>query len=157
MKNFSLPAAALLTILVSACATPAKAPISADANPKNEIDRIEAQLETAASKQYDRLAPENFERAKKYRGAALEKLQEGAPNAEVMDEIAIAKHAIQEVERIGSTQGAAVQNVLTARQQAINAQAPRLQEKKFNEAENELENIADDMEEGETSRWTPTT
>jgi len=148
MKRTTLFSAALAAIFLAGCATPTKAPIAADANLQTEIDLVEAKIQQAAAKQYDRLAPKNFEKAKSYRGAAKEKMEKGKSTEDVRSDIAIAKHAIQQVESIGASQGPVIQSVLAARQHAIDAQAPSLQTKKFKAAESELEDMSESMEKG---------
>lgn len=146
MKQISLLAALLTAAVITSCASHERAPIDANANLKTEIDLIEAKLQAASYKQYDHLAPKNFETAKKYRSSAKQKLDEGKPSEKVREDIAVAKHAIQKVESIGAAQGPGVKSILAARQNAINTQAPKFQEKRFNSAESDLEDMAEDME-----------
>lgn len=148
MKLSSLFAVALAVALISGCATPGKAPMDPNANLKTEIDLIEAQLQAASHKQYDQLSPKNFERAKAYRGSAMKKMEEGKSPEDVRSDIAVAKHAIQQVENIGNTKGEVLASVLTARQYAVDAQAPNLAAKKFSSAEDDLEDMSEDLEKG---------
>jgi len=146
MKQLSLLAALLTAAVITSCASHERAPVDANANLKTEIDLIEARLQATSSKQYNHLAPKSFETARKYRSSAKQKLEEGKPSEKVREDIAISKHAIQKVESIGAAQGPAVKAVLEARQNAINTQAPKFQEKKFNSAESDLESMSSDME-----------
>ncbi len=147
MKKLPLTLAICASIL-AACATPPKASLPAGASPQAEIENVNTAIQEASRKQYDQLAPKHFEQAVEYRNAAREKMGDQAPTAEVLEDVAIAKHAIQEVERIGAANASSMQAILDARAHAVQAEAHKLQEKSFRKADNELSDFGRDMEKG---------
>jgi OOP family OmpA-OmpF porin len=139
---------ALVAFTFSSCATPAKAPLSADASPQAEINRASAAIEAASSMQYDRLAPDHFQRAVAYRNSAREKLSKGMENSKVLSDVSISLQAAGDTRTIGDANSAMMHSVLEARQYAVNAQAPQFQEKQFHSADQDLGNIGEKLEAG---------
>ncbi len=135
-------------IALASCASPSKAPLASDANPQGEIDRTSAAIEDASRKQYDRLAPKNFDRAVDFRNSAAEKMKKGREKSQALDDIAVAERSIEVVQRVGDANSTNLHPVLDARRYAMEAQAPQFQEKKFRSADNELRDIGREIEQG---------
>lgn len=133
---------------LAACSTPSRAPISEESSQQAEIHRASAAIETAAAKQYDRLAPEHFQRAVDYRNSAKEKLSKGAASEKVLNDTSISLQAASEVQAIGDANVNTMRSVLAARQFAMNAQAPQFQEKQFRSADKDLGKIGEQIENG---------
>ena len=149
LQYLSIPAlSALIAVAVTGCATPAQAPLSAEASPQAEIHRASAIIEDASRKQYDRLAPTRFQRAVDYRNSAREKLGKGSDSAKVLSDVSVAIQAANDVQSIGDANASMMKNVLAARQHAMNAQAPQFEEKKFRSADKDLGNIGEKLEAG---------
>lgn len=149
LRYLSIPSLfAFAAIAFSGCATPGKAPLSADASPQSEIHRVSASIEDASRKQYDRLAPMHFKRAVDYRNAAREKLEKGADSSQILSDVAISLQAANDVQGIGDANNGTMLSVLAARQYAIQAQAPRFQEKQFRSADGDLGKIGEKLESG---------
>jgi len=134
------------TAALVGCATPAKAPLSADASPQAEINRASATIEDASRKQYDRLAPNHFQRAVDYRNSAKERLSKGADSSSVLSDAEISLRAANEVETVGESNAGTMRSVLEARGYAVTAQAPQFQEKEFRSADKDLGKIGEKLE-----------
>ncbi|MGZ3694561.1 MAG: OmpA family protein [Bdellovibrionota bacterium] len=139
---------AITALILAACASPARAPIAANADPQAEVGRVSAAIEDASAKQYDRLSPNNFEQAVKYRNSAAEKLSNGKPAAKVLDDVAVSEEAIQHVKAIGDSNAANMRGVLEARRNALAAQAQKFDNKNFTSADNDLRSVGRDLEKG---------
>ncbi|MGZ3684662.1 MAG: hypothetical protein ACXVCI_12470, partial [Bdellovibrionota bacterium] len=149
IRYLSIPSlVALAAAAFTSCATPGKAVLSADANPQSEIHRASASIEDASRKQYDRLAPNHFQRAVDYRNSAREKLEKGADSSKVLSDVAVSIEAVNAVQSIGDANNGTLHSVLTARQFATQAQAPQFQEKQFRSADSDLGKIGEKLEAG---------
>lgn len=148
-RNFvrALPFLAALTF-VACASSPTQVAPGTDAG--GEVNRVSASIEEAGRKHYDFLAPKGFTSAVDNRNAAAEKLRKGKSASEVMENVNKAKEAIAEVRRVGDVNASNMSGVIQARTYAVDAQAPKFQEKAFASADDDLKSIGEDLEKGKT-------
>ncbi len=147
-KHFGQFAIALaLTGLVSACGTSAKkVELSAGANPQTELQRLESEIAQGREQQFDLLAPDHYEEAVELRDDALEKIAENKPTAEILDDIAQGLGHTQAMLTLGQKNQRAVEPILAARTNAINAKANEYMQKDFRKIDDDLEDIGQAMQ-----------
>lgn len=136
----------LATLSMVACSTPEKASLPADAEPRAELQKLDADQGEALANQYDRLSPDNFKKSVKYRNEAVEAFEKNKPREEVLEQIAVSRRFLEKAQGVGSKYAPIVKPILDSRKAAMDAEAPRLIREKFMDTEEDFADVGEDME-----------
>lgn len=147
-KNINLSLFAFGVLALSACASPARAPMAVDASASQELAKIDEAIQEADAKHYRQLSPTNFERAVDQKDSAKERLAKGQDSTKILNDVAAAKDSLQKAELMGAAHAASVQGMLNARQRALDAGAQVHEEKLFRAADETLTDMGKQMEAG---------
>lgn len=130
-----------------ACASKPKADLPADANPQAEMQKVESEMAEARAKQFNKLSPTNFAEAQDSLANAKKKIDKGAANEKILNDIAISKGYMERVETVGEKNSAIVAPIMTARQNALNARADSMLGRQFAKVDEDFADMGHEMEE----------
>ncbi|WP_374030675.1 OmpA family protein [Bdellovibrio bacteriovorus] len=138
---------------IAGCASkpPNVQPISSSANPTAEIEKTEAMISEARSKQIDVLSPENFTDATKALEKAKQKKEKDKPNADILEQVAYSRAWLNEANTRAEIARTSMRQITDAREGAMKAGAPKLYPKEWDKAGKDLEKITVAIEKGNLS------
>lgn len=145
LKKLTMFIALILTF--AACSSKPKInefPKSADA--KQEITNLEVAFADSKGKDYNLMAPDSYKGARdslKY-AKVLEK--DGQKNEKVLKEVALGNAYLDRAEKNSEHNKAKIQDILAARQAAIDAQANALFPERLSKLDNELKEVTANLE-----------
>jgi OOP family OmpA-OmpF porin len=151
LKKMSIILSLVLTLAACSSRPEIKQfPKSADA--KQEITNLKLAIEDFRKRDYNLLAPESFKSAKSSlkNAQALEK--DGKKNEKVLKEVALGNAYLERLEKNAEDNKAKLQDILAARQSAINAQAVVFFSEKLSKLDNELKEQAAYLEKDKDSK-----
>lgn len=125
--------------------------ISSSANPTYEIEKTEAMINDARSKQIDVLSPGNFTDATKALDKAKTKLEKNKPNEDILEQVAYSRGFLNEANAKAEIALTSMREITDAREGAMRAGAPSLYPKQWSKAGTELEKITSAIEKGNLS------
>lgn len=146
--------AALVTVgfIVGCASTPPNVQsISSSANPTAEIEKTEALINDARSKQVDVLSPENFTDATKALEKAKEKKAKDKPNEDILKQVSYSRAWLNEANARAELARTSMKDITDAREGAMKAGAPKLYPKEWSKAGDDLEKITSSIEKGDLS------
>ncbi len=126
------------------CSTAPKGEIAATANPNEEIQKMENDLNEGFSKQYDILASETFSKSFQSWLEAKKDLEKNQDQKEILDDLRYAKGYYEESKVIAEDRREKMEPVLLVRQKAVDQgilNYPRLKED-WNKVENQTRDLA---------------
>ncbi len=137
---------AFLSIAAACSTTPAVENFPVDANPTDEVKKLETDLDKAVINQVDVLAPKNYGDARDaWKGA--KKHLEGKDNAkDVLAEVAEGRAYLKRAEEFAKVGTANLGDVVAARQLALKESAKDNFGTEFRKADNELKEVTEDIE-----------
>lgn len=141
----------LAAFAAASCASKNVAPNAAHSDLQKNVDEVSVALSNAQAKQYDHLAPKQFQRATDLRNSAAEGIREGKDSEKIASDIALARASIETVNTVGNNSGETLKGVLESRQYAVQARAPQFAEKEFHSADKELDSIGHELEQNKYS------
>jgi outer membrane protein OmpA-like peptidoglycan-associated protein len=121
------------------------------ANAAEEIQKLDAEMNTLSQQGTDMLAPEHFENAREKLADAKKAQEKGKDNAKVLEELGYARAHYTMAVNAGQRGRELIPEVLTARNNAIRAGAPKLYPSEFRDADEDLRDMTSDIEDGKTS------
>lgn len=116
------------------------------ANVSQELQAFETDMSIAAVNQTNVLSPNNFKEAEKSLKYARESLEKQKAPKETLHQIATGRAYLKRANEIEALSRANMEEVVTARQRAIAAGAPGFFADDFKKADNELREVATDLE-----------
>jgi OOP family OmpA-OmpF porin len=146
--NFKKAASATSMLLAfAACShTPALQEYAATASPTEEIQKLDADLTTAYRAQVDILSPRNYENARVCLKDAKADLDKQKDSAVTLHEVAKGRAYLTQAQAVAQTAHTDMEEVISARQQAIAADAPKHFDKEFHTADKNLREVTEDLE-----------
>ena len=143
-------ALAVMTAGLAACSSgPVVQEISNTANPAEEISKLDADLNTAMSRQVNVLSPVNFEQAKESFDDAKQSLDKQRDSKDTLKYVAKSRAYLQRSLNFAEIGHQNIDDVLIARAAAITAKAPELKAKEFKAADAKLRDVATDIEDND--------
>ena len=150
MIQFSLKKAAGATSMLlafAACShTPPMQEYAATARPTEEIQKLDADMTTAYRAQVDILSPTNYENARLSLKEAKADLDKQKDSAVTLHEVAKGRAYLNQAQAVAQTAHTDMEEVIAARQQAVEADAPKHYNKEFNTADKNLREVTEDLE-----------
>lgn len=139
IKNQSKTLSMLLGMgiaLMIGCATVKMADIPATADPREEISKLDSDLNSAATENIDVLAYREFKKSKSYLAKAKEGLKDGKSQNDILDSLRKGKGYLNEAYSVAGDRSSKAQDLFEARQMAIKAGAGS-----FKELSDDLERV----------------
>lgn len=131
---------------IVACSTPDKAALPLDADPRAELQKLDADQEAARTSQYDMLSPGSFKKSVEYRDSAWKRLEKNKDRGDILEDIAVSRRFLEKALSNGKKYESSVQPVLEARRHALDAQANNYVRKAFENTDENFADVGDDME-----------
>jgi OmpA-OmpF porin, OOP family len=145
IKNLLLTTCAVLA--VSACShTPVTQEFPETASPREEVSKLEADIQIALGAQTDVLAPQNFKHARESLDDAKKSLDKQRDAKETLSEVALGRAYLRQANEFSKISRDNLEDVVVARQQAITAGAREMRAKEFSEVDEELVDVTLDIE-----------
>ncbi len=120
--------------------------IAATASPTEELQKLDADMTAAQKEQVDILSPNNYEKAQTSQTDARHDLDKQKDSSKVLHEIAKSRAYLNQARAVAQVGHTNIEDVITARQQAISADAPKYFSKEFEVADRNFREIGEDME-----------
>jgi OOP family OmpA-OmpF porin len=121
-KHFKLLFGLTLIAATSGCASSVqKADIPSNANPTEEISKLEADLSYGQNNEFDVLAHNDFQASKDKLATAKEKLKDDKKQEDVLDQIRYSRAYYERAKTTAESRKSKVETVLTARNAALDA------------------------------------
>ncbi len=137
---------AMLSAITACSHTPAIQEYAATASPTEEIQKLDADMTTAYRAQVDILSPTNYEKARVSLKDAKADLDNQKSSEKTLHEVAMGRAYLNQALANAQTAHTNMEEVITARQQAIAAEAPRHYSKEFEVADKNLREVTKDIE-----------
>lgn len=135
-----------LTFLTG-CSSPLKpVEFAANADPNQEISRLEQDLTLARKEQTDIASPKYFRIAEKNLIDAKELREKQKDSHDILEEISVARAALNEAKRLQEITKGQFTDVIAARDAAISAGAKSFQERELRKADNDFTDVTADFE-----------
>lgn len=114
---------ALIATTLGACASVKKAELPSTAVPADEISRLESDIQSGYTAQYDILAPKEFAKSQSYLAEAKSDLSRGKKQETVLDDVAYGRAYLEKTKQVAETRLPNTQRLLEARMSALEAGA----------------------------------
>lgn len=141
--------------LVTACAGKIKkADIADTANPRDEIARLEKDLQDARSRDVDVLAEKDFKKSEKWVSDAKEDLADGKKQEKILDDVRYAQSYLNEANQTAADRRQKLPTLFEARQAAVTAGVmnhPELK-KDFSKIDDQVSDKADNLSDLKTEK-----
>ncbi len=144
IKSFLL--LTLVTGIYSCSNTPAVQDFSSTASPSDEFAKFETDLNAASTQQVNVLSPKNFSKAEDSLKDARKSLENPKNSEKTLDKIAKGRAFLNQANQAAQVSRANLEQVLAARQKAIDANAPRIMSSEFEKADDKLKGVTEDIE-----------
>lgn len=147
-----LGAAASLAFLVACSTTPSNVQeFSSTADPSQEINNLQTNLEKAKLEQVNVLSPKNYEKASKQLSKAKEARSDNDGNKEILKEVAIGNAWLMRANETAEKGANTIPDIVDVRQRALDAKANTHAKGKLEDADDILMEWGKDFEDGEFS------
>jgi OmpA-OmpF porin, OOP family len=148
-KTMKLVLAASAAVAMGACSGPkiAKSDISPTANPAEEINRLNADMQENLKLQTDVLAPKETKKASKYLEEAKSDVADKKDQSEIIEDIAYATSYVKKARTLADDRRGQVQGILDARQAALDAGVNnyKAERDRFDDLDDKLIDAADNF------------
>jgi outer membrane protein OmpA-like peptidoglycan-associated protein len=138
----------VITMSLVACSSGMKkADLPSNANPTDEISKLQSDVDAGYAGQYDVLAKKDFAKAESYLKEAKEELADGENQKDVLEEVAYGRAYFERARAAAESRRGQIAGVLNARQAALDAQVrnnPK-NEKAFRKLDDELRSESDHL------------
>lgn len=118
-KVHNLKTLSLLILIISGCSLAPKDEMSSSADPREEIERLSADLDSAQEKNIDVLARNDYQRSVKYFEKSKKDLEGKKAQEAVINDLRYARQALKEAYKTAGPRNEQLPQVFTARQRAI--------------------------------------
>jgi len=134
--------------LMFGCSSVEMADIPATANPREEIVKLQSEINVATTKNVDVLASDKFSKSQKYLNDAKVGLEKGDDQSDVLDDLRRAKGSLNEAYAETGDRASHAEGLFQARQLALQAGAGSLPELSADLAsvDDEVSDIADELQ-----------
>lgn len=136
--------------IVACSSSPVVREFPPSASPINEISFLEKDLSGAQKKQVDLLSPQNFKEASDSLEKAKKLFLDGKDSTKILHNIALGKAYLFQANTIAEVAREKIEDVMIARQAALDVDAPTYSKKAFMNADDELRKITKDIEQNRT-------
>ncbi len=140
-----------MLLMTAGCQTIPTEPIADTADPAEEITTTENQLKEIEKKQAHVVSPDYYDKAKSRLDDAKEMQAEGEPSGDILQKVAESRAYIKKARETTSLADEVIPEVMTARASAVAAMPPDADNKSLKDADDDLMDIGDDLEDGDTS------
>jgi len=148
MKNIKYSTLSLLLLggLVSCASGPQVQSFPDTANPSAELERFNSDMDLAMKNQVSVLSPSNFSEALESQKDAKESVAKQKKPADTLQHIAEGRAYLGRAEATAKTTRQAIEDVVAARQAAVEANAPKYFADDFADADKDLKDVTSDIE-----------
>jgi len=152
-KKITEPACFLVLLFaLTSCSSPPKIQDFPDtASAPEEVKLLQSDLGTARANQIDVLSPHNYQEAQEASDDSKESLDKQDDNQDVLHEVALGRAWLDRAKQAAAVSKTHMAEVVTARQQALDAGALESFPTEFNSADSDLRNVTSDLEENDLS------
>ena len=141
----------LLAGLWTGCQTIAPAPMPAGANPSEEIDKLQKDLNGAIGEQVDALAPTNFRDAQKELDEARKMRDAGKSIEKVLEKVGEGRAYLDKANRFATISRTALGDAVVQRGLAVKFDASKYANKEFSPLDADFKKAAQKVENNDTS------
>lgn len=135
---------------IGACSSTPKIQEFADtANSADEVQRLTADMRTATDNQVDVLSPSSFQQANNALKAAVSDQQKGSDAKDILHTVAQGRAQLDRANKFAELSRTNMGDVVTARQDAITAGAPKFFSEEFNKADDHLRDVTSKVEDND--------
>lgn len=147
-KNFGkiILSAALIASLGACSSGPQVQEFANSASPTEELQRLSTDVQAAKNQQTDVLAPSDFQDAEKSLKKAIDAQSDGKAAKDVLHRVATARAYLNRAAQTANISHTNMEDVVQARQAAINAGAPRYFKTDFNDVDKNLAEVISSVE-----------
>lgn len=139
-------------IFLSACSHgPKIQELSDSASPSEEIQKLDADMRAALAQQANVLAPRSFEQAQSALDGAKKGHDKGRDSKDILHKISEGRAYLNRTNELAITSRSNMEDVVAARQQAIDAGATGFFGKELANTDDDLRSITSDVEKGDLS------
>lgn len=134
-------------LLLAGCSTNLKpVEFAADADPNNEISRLEQDIRSAKSEQTDIAAPKSFKMAERYLADAQKSRAKDDSSREILKEVGLGRAALNQAQQAQNLTEKQFSDVMLAREAAVIAGADSFQERDLKRADENFKDLTQDFE-----------
>lgn len=134
-------------VVIAACSSkPVVSDFPPSASPADEILSLERDLNTARDKQVDILSPKNFKESQKSLVDAKKTFLNGKDFQQALHEVALGRAYLVKANSAAEVSRESIKDVITARDAAIRADAPKYYGSEFKNLDDYLINVTGDIE-----------
>jgi len=147
MNLFKKTTLTITFLLLAGCATSLKpVEFAVDADPNNEISRLEQDIHTARGEQTDIAAPKSFTMAEKYLADAQKSRAKNNSARDVLKDVGYGRAALERAQKAQDLTESEFTDVMTAREAAVAAGAVSFQERDLKKADADFKDLTEDFE-----------
>jgi OmpA-OmpF porin, OOP family len=151
MKSHKLIISSIIGIcLASSCSHVELEKIPSNANPNLEISKLEDDVKSAKLNQINMYSPMNYKRLVKHLNHAKENRDKNKDNESILEEVAKARTFLKKAQIIQSRGQPLLNEVIVARNSALEAKADRYFAKEMKDTDQKLSAAAEALEEGDS-------
>lgn len=143
-SNFLLATAFFALVACSSGPKVQDYPITANAN--EEISKLESDLNSAHNNQVNVLSPKNFKEAQEALKDAKKKAAKGKGPQDTLKEVALGRAYLDRANAAASVARENIEDVVAAREAALNAGVTNYFSREFSAADNDLKDVSEDIE-----------
>lgn len=143
---------ALLAIMAACSTTPPVESFPAGTNPADEIQKLEADMSSAADQQLDVMSPKNYEKAVDALKDAKDELASKSDAEDVLEEVAESRAYFKRAQEFGKVTADTLPDVASARALALKEGAKESIAKDFRKADDDLKDVADNIEKNDLDK-----
>lgn len=148
-KNASI-LAAFLSVAAACSTTPPVENFPVDANPTDEVRKLETDLDQASVDQLDVLSPKNYEEARDSLKDAKKGLEKKKDATDVLEDVAVGRAYLRQAQSFAKSSADNMTEVVKTRQLALDAGAKEAFPKDFRKADERLKDVSEDIEKNNT-------
>jgi OmpA-OmpF porin, OOP family len=133
-------------LILNCSSTPVYQAFPVTASPMEELSKLETDLQSARNAQAAVLAPENFKKAQASYEDAVKSISKSRSAKDSLDDIAKSRAYLERSMNFTSLSRSNLHEVISARNQALKANAPTVSKDDFDKADAELIKVTSDIE-----------
>lgn len=147
MNFFKKTTLTIALLFLAGCATSLKpVEFAADADPNNEISRLEQDIRSARSEQTDMASPKSFKLAEKYLADAQKSRAKDNSSRDILKEVGYGRAALNQAQTAQDLTENEFSDISQARDAAVAAGAADFQERDLKKADADFKDITEDFE-----------
>lgn len=147
MNSFKKTTLTVAILLLVGCSTNLKpVEFAADADPNNEISRLEQDIRSARGEQTDIASPKSYKMAEAYLADAQKSRAKSDSAREILKEVGLGRAALNQARKAQSLTENQFADVMTVREAALVAGAESFQERDLKRADEDFKDLTADFE-----------